>query len=185
MRIIGGQLKGRKLRLKDAKGIRPTTDRVRAAVFNILRMDNTDARVLDLFAGTGAMGIEAISRGATSAVFVDSGHDSMKILKKALLEFGITEQCRIMNKKALPALKLLFAEENKFDLVFIDPPYKSEETEKVLKQLSQLDVLTKGAAVVVEHGNDKDLPDDINSLKKIDKRRYGDTMVTFYENRGV
>jgi 16S rRNA (guanine966-N2)-methyltransferase len=185
MRIIGGQLKGRKLKVAEAKGLRPTTDRVRSAVFNILRMDYSEKRVLDLFAGTGAMGIEAISRGALDAVFVDSGRDSVKMLRRALKEFGITEQGRIMNKKASPALKLLEADEQKFDLVFMDPPYKSVEAEKVLKQLAGLDVLKDEAVIVVEHGNDKEMPEDISRLKQYDQRRYGGTTVTFYENRGI
>jgi len=181
MRVISGAYKGRKLKVRNNNKVRPTSGRVRAAVFDILAFDLADLAVLDLYAGTGAMGIEALSRGADLAVFVDAGRDSFRLFKENLEALGLKDRTRLMNKRAGPALKLLAAEEQRFDLVFIDPPYKIKEADKIMRLLSEMDVLDPGAMVVCENEDSRELSESYNTLTLTDRRQYGRTVVSFYE----
>lgn len=182
MRIISGQYKGRRLKIKGGR-IRPTSDRVREAVFNILHYDFNDTSVLDLYAGTGALGIEALSRGARRAVFVDSGREAAKVIKENLETLCVGERARLITKKAAPALKLLNADGEKFHMVFMDPPYRTDEDGKLLSFLAGLDVLESGAVVIVEHDASHELSEEYGSLKLQDRRKYGRTAVSFYLRR--
>jgi 16S rRNA (guanine(966)-N(2))-methyltransferase RsmD len=181
MRVISGAYKGRRLKVGNNNKLRPTSGRARAAVFDILAFDLADLAVLDLYAGTGAMGIEALSRGAERAVFVDAGRDSFRLLKDNLKALGLDDRTLLMNKRAGPALKLLAAEERRFGLVFIDPPYKSREADKIMRLLSELDVLDPGATVVCENEDPGELSEKYNTLILTDRRQYGRTVVSFYE----
>ncbi|MFO8055810.1 MAG: 16S rRNA (guanine(966)-N(2))-methyltransferase RsmD [bacterium] len=182
MKVISGSKKGHNLKAAAGKKMRPTSGRVRSALFDILGPDLADLCVLDLFCGSGALGIEALSRGARNAVFVDSGRDSAKYIKQNLDALCFLEQARIMPKKAGAALKLLAAEKQKFDLVFLDPPYKSPETGKTLRLLSQLELLNPEADIVVEHDSDNPLKDAYDGMELYDRRNYGRTILSFYRN---
>jgi len=179
MRIISGQKKG--MRLKVRGRARPTGGKVRAAVFNILVHDLSGVRVLDLFAGTGAMGMEALSRGAELAVMVDSSRDSARAIRDNLESLGLSERARVMEKKAGPALKLLEAEGESFGLVFMDPPYGGNEAGRTLRLLSGLSLLEPEAVVVVEHHPGAGLSETYGDLSRTDLRTYGGTAVSFYE----
>ncbi len=180
MRVIAGSLKGRKLMMKKG-AIRPTSDKVRSAIFNILPRDLSEAVVLDLFAGTGAMGIEAISRGALRAVFVDSGRDSARLLARNIEETGVTERARVIHRNAAGALKLLRGYGERFDLVFIDPPYGGGEAEKVMNLIGEPGLLNNGAVVVVEHDASSETASGYGTLELTDRRKYGRTAASFYE----
>ncbi len=169
--------------MASGKKVRPTSGRARSAMFDILGGDFSGLFVLDLFCGSGALGIEALSRGAHSAVFVDSGHNAAVNIKKNLDAVGLMDQARIMPKKAAAALKLLAAQDHKFDLVFMDPPYKSRETGKMLRLLHELGLLNRGAEIVVEHDADNPLQDTCTGIELFNRRSYGRTTLSFYRNK--
>ena len=175
MRIIGGLFKCRKLKEFNAIGVRPTSDMVRESVFNILAPSIEGASFLDLFAGTGAMGIEAFSRGATRVLFNDNSYESKKLLKANLNSLGIENQVTVYGENALSLLSFL---KEKFDFVYIDPPYNSEETEKIIESAKQ--VIDTGT-IIVE--TEKPFTKDIQGLKKVDERRYGRAILTFFKKR--
>lgn len=183
MRVIAGKLKGRTIKHKGE--LRPTEGKVREAVFNILPHELSGLTVLDLFAGTGALGIEAVSRGAQHAVFVEFGGGAASLIRENLESLGILDMCRVMQKKALPGLKLLAAEGETFDLVFMDPPYKSGLCEEVLQELPGLGVLDHEAVVVVEHAPHLELSEAYGKLSRFERRQYGQSVVSFYQAVGM
>lgn len=179
MRIIGGRLKGR--RLTGVKGqIRPTADRVREAIFNILAPDVDDSLVLDIFAGTGALGIEALSRGAREAVFVEKHLSALQVLRRNLAQCGLNEVSRVLPLGAEKAVPKLAAAGEHFSLIFLDPPYGHGLAAANLLLLSKTNLLAPGGQIVVEHSRLEELADAYQQLKRHDQRRYGATLVSFY-----
>ncbi len=158
MRVVGGRVRGRKLTPFKASGIRPTSDRAREAIFNVLNHDYAGAAVLDIFAGTGAMGIEALSRGATSATFVDNSKGAVAVIKKNLTLCGFEKAGRIINKDARAALSNFKprrgdekSRQGRFDLIFIDAPYcDAALTDATLKQIAESRLLSSEARIVCE-----------------------------------
>jgi 16S rRNA (guanine966-N2)-methyltransferase len=179
MRIIAGAFKGR--RLAPVKGrIRPTAAKVREAVFSILGPAVSGLRVLDLFAGTGALGIEALSRGAAAAVFVEDHPESLKVLRRNLADLGLADRTTVWPLPVTTALKQLAAQGEPFGLAFLDPPYGGAEAVTALSALAELPLLAHGARVVVEHGRRESLPEACGALTRLTVRRYGDTQVAIY-----
>jgi len=179
MRIIAGAFKGR--RLAPVKGrTRPTAAKVREAVFNILGPAVVGMRVLDLFAGTGALGIEAISRGASAAVFVEDHPEAVKALRRNLEDLGLQGQTKVWPLPVATALKKLAAQSERFGLAFLDPPYGGKEALAALNALAFLNLLEAKGQVVVEHSRRDTLPEESGPLKRTEVRRYGDTQVAFY-----
>jgi len=181
MRIIAGAFKGR--RLAPVKGlIRPTGAKVREAVFNILGAAVLNARVLDLCAGTGALGIEALSRGAQDAVFVEDHPESLKVLRRNLESLGLQERTRVLPVAVLAALKKLKVRDEKFDLAFLDPPYGGELAAAAIRALGTANIMAPSGWVVAEHSRRDRLPETAGLLTRRDLRRYGDTQVAFYQS---
>jgi 16S rRNA (guanine(966)-N(2))-methyltransferase RsmD len=179
MRIIAGALKGR--RLAPVKGrIRPTGAKVREAVFSILGPAVGGLRVLDLFSGTGALGIEALSRGAATAVFVEDHPESLKVLCRNLADLDLADRTTVWPLPVAMALKKLADRGEVFGLAFLDPPYGGGMSVGVLGVLEALDLLAPGARVVVEHSRRESLPETCGGLTRLTVRRYGDTQVAFY-----
>jgi 16S rRNA (guanine966-N2)-methyltransferase len=179
LRIIGGRLKGR--RLAGVRGqIRPTADRVREAIFNILGADVEDCQVLDLFAGTGALGIEALSRGARNAVFVENHKSALHVLQRNLSKCGVTEASRILPLPAGKALPRLAAAGEHFSLIFLDPPYGYGIPEAMLVLLAQKNLVAPNGQIIVEHSRGEELAADYQHLVRQDQRRYGTTLISFY-----
>lgn len=179
MRIIAGVFKGR--RLAPVKGrTRPTAAKVREAVFNILGSAVEGVRVLDLFAGTGALGIEAISRGAAVAIFVEDHPEAVKALRRNLEELGLEKQTTVWPLPVTMALKKMAARGERFGLAFLDPPYGGGKAEATMEALATLDLLSPGASVVVEYSRRETLPEASGGLRRKQVRRYGDTQVAFY-----
>ena len=180
MRIIAGAFKGR--RLAPVKGrTRPTAAKVREAIFNILGPAVPEAQVLDLFAGTGALGIEALSRGAAAAVFVEDHPEALKVLRRNLEDLGLTD--RRPRSGPLPvaaALKKLAGRGERFGLAFLDPPYGGGDAAAALSALGSLNLLAPEARVVAEHSRRETLPEVGGALTRLEVRRYGDTQVAFY-----
>jgi len=180
MRVIAGALKGR--RLAPVKGlIRPTGAKVREAIFNILGETAADAKVLDLFAGTGALGIEALSRGAQEAVFVEDHPESLKVLRRNLETLGLLDRTRVMPIAVNAALKKLAAQAAVFNLAFLDPPYGFDKAAAALEALAAAGIMAPEAWVVAEHSRRDTLPEAAGSLQRRELRRYGDTQVAFYQ----
>ncbi|MEW6658264.1 MAG: 16S rRNA (guanine(966)-N(2))-methyltransferase RsmD [Thermodesulfobacteriota bacterium] len=180
MRIIAGVLKGR--RLAPVKGlIRPTGAKVREAIFNILGEAVMEARVLDLFAGTGALGLEALSRGAKEAVFVEDHPEALKVLRRNLESLDLLGRARVLPVPVYAALKKLKVLGEKFDLAFLDPPYGGEKAAAALIALAAAGLMAPGAWVVGEHSRRDRLPEAAIDLELKELRRYGDTQVAFYQ----
>ena len=179
MRIIGGTLKGRKLATIRGKIIRPTADRLREAIFNILADRVENSVVLDLFAGTGALGIEAFSRGAQSVVFVDNSISAIAVLKKNISTCALEENATIIKWDISKNLNCIQSINPAFDLVFLDPPYNKDCLKPVLHSLSRNDALETGACLVIEHSDTEPVPLKIPVFNIADQRRYGRTLISF------
>lgn len=175
MRVIAGELRGRRL-LAVPGSVRPTADRVREAIFSRLGAVS-GARVLDLYAGTGALGIEALSRGAKHATFVDRAPSALASLRRNLARFGLRERARVIRADAVVALERFARGRDRFDLVAIDPPYASDEAQRALCALARARVLAAGAVVVVETATRHSL-DPVSGLLVEDERSYGGTQIT-------
>jgi len=179
MRIISGACRGRKLVQIQGTDIRPTSDRVREAVFNILGPGIREKRVLDMFAGTGALGLEALSRGAQYAVFVDAARSSCDVIQRNIELCRVAEHARIIYhdlvKSSLPAFH------QPFDLVFMDPPYNKGYPGKVFGKSGFSDILAPGAIIIVEQSAKESLDYPVNSLDKYLEKKYSRTTLTFLQ----
>jgi 16S rRNA (guanine966-N2)-methyltransferase len=182
MRIIAGEFKGRRLAAVKGRG-RPPRDRVREAIFNVLGPAVIEARVLDLFAGTGALSLEALSRGARDAVLVEDHGTALNILRDNIKTLGLENRTRVLAQSVTLALKKLAAHGEKFSLVFLDPPYERGLALETLTALPGSGLLLPEARIIAEHSQRETLPELVAGLKLSQCRRYGDTQVAFYEVR--
>jgi 16S rRNA (guanine(966)-N(2))-methyltransferase RsmD len=179
LRVISGNLRGKRLFSPKGQELRPTSDRVKEAIFDILQDQIQGQNVLDLFAGTGALGIECLSRGASKAVFVEESSESLSALRRNIEECRLKDKAEVLGRKVLPALKILEVRGEAFGLIFLDPPYDKGEARRVLEVLSRSSILTPGTLVVVEHSLSEGI-DSIPSLQRVDRRKYGRTLVSFF-----
>lgn len=178
MRIIAGTARGRTIVAPAGEKTRPTQDYVRESLFNIIRWDIADARVLDLFAGTGALSLEALSRGAALAVMIDMDRAACDCIKKNMETTRLKERCRLIPRDYQQALRLLEAEGAAFDVVFIDPPYRMENTGEMCAELYERGLLSRDAIILVEHRRGM-APLIDPRFEAYDQRSYGDTQITF------
>lgn len=174
MRVITGTARGRRLKTPENYDIRPTTDNVKESVFNIIQFDIEGRRVLDLFAGTGQLGIECLSRGAAEAVFIDENTAAVKIVKENLKTCGFT--AAVLQQDALSYLRHC----GRFDLVFVDPPYDSGLYESVLETINSVDILSDGGIILCESRREKTLPDMRVPYRKKKEHNYGRVKLTVY-----
>jgi len=179
LRIISGNLRGKKLHPFQGKGIRPTSDRTREAIFNILADRTPGAVVLDLFSGSGALGIEALSRGAKMATFIDIAPAAISLLKKNLRSCRLEERARIVPWDIEHNLDCLQSHGSQYTLIFLDPPYHKGLALPALKHLKESLSMTPGAHIVLEHGSIEELPTLLADFELLDQRRYGKTLVSF------
>jgi 16S rRNA (guanine966-N2)-methyltransferase len=186
MRITGGRLRGRILLAPKSRRIRPTADRVREAIFNILGQDLTGYQVLDLFSGTGSLGLEALSRGAAYAVFIDCLDESIDLINRNIARCGHQDASRILARdltRGIPwghvALK------NRFDLVFLDPPYASDVVPATMADIAAGKRLSNAARVFIETGKKTELPVSVSGFFSSFSRVYGDTKITVYTYGGL
>lgn len=181
MRITGGRSRGRILLGPKGRLIRPTADRVREAVFNILGHDLSGYNVLDLFSGTGSLGLEALSRGAVYAVFIDNLNESIELIKKNVERCGHRRSSRILMRDLTRGIPLGHAFlRRKFDLVFLDPPYSKDIAPTLLAEILAGKGLSTMARIVIETGKTADLPFSISGLSRVHARVYGDTKISIY-----
>lgn len=177
MRIVAGTARGRKLVSPEGMDVRPTTDKVKESLFNIIQFEVPDARVLDLFAGTGQLGLEALSRGAAEAVFVDASGKSLATVKKNAELCGFTDRAKLVHADALSWLS---RGEGEFDLVFLDPPYHKGLCDKAFEWLPP--VLGVSAAVICETQADEVLPERFGSFGLSKEYRYSAIKLSVYRN---
>ncbi|MFF2482699.1 16S rRNA (guanine(966)-N(2))-methyltransferase RsmD [Paenibacillus sp. NPDC058071] len=180
MRVIAGAAKGRTLKAVPGMNTRPTTDKVKEAIFSMIGPFFDGGAALDLFAGTGGLGIEAWSRGAERAIFIDKEKLSIDIIRHNTNAVGMGGAAEIYRNDADRAIKLLEKRGIAFSLVFLDPPYRMKEMDSLLVDLAQRSMLEDGAIVVVEHDADHEYPDEIERFELMRKAKYGDTAVTIY-----
>ncbi len=189
MRIIAGTAKGRRLFSppsgRGGKGeIRPTSDRAREALFNVLAGNTDGARVLDLCAGTGALGLEALSRGAEQALFVDNGKTAITLIGKNIHACGFEEKATVLKRDLTKGLFFLQPHcAEGFTLVFADPPYKNKFSHKILDELGKGDMVCLEGLVIVEASAKDKFPDDISGLTLIDQRSYGEAGFWIYRRK--
>ncbi len=178
MRIIAGRLRGRRVDAPDSCAVRPTYDRVRESVFGILDPILAGARVLDLFAGSGALGLESLSRDAEAATFVEVEPRVLRVVEANVERLGVRDRSRLVRGDATRLLEGAVPG-GPFDVVFVDPPYASGLAGKALELLGRWDGLAPSATVVVEHGRGEDVLDSYGRLDVVRRKRYGDTEVAF------
>lgn len=174
MRVVSGSARGRRLKTPENYDIRPTTDNVKESLFNIIQFELEGRRVLDLFAGTGQLGIEALSRGALSATFVDRDREAVKIVKENLKTCGFS--ARVHNEEAVGFLK----RGERFDVIFVDPPYDANLYESVLETIKFIDNLTDGGIIVCEARRERQLPDMASPYRLRKEYRYGKVKLAIY-----
>ena len=178
MKIISGDFKGRRLLSPKDLAISPSSGKVKEALFSMLAGHIEDARVLDLFAGSGALGLEALSRGADFCVFVDNNKDSLYTVKHNIRNLSLEDRTRVLNRHYNDALKSL--EGDFFDLIILDPPYMEENISEILNRISQKNLLAKNGLVVVEHKFTTKIPDETDFLKLEKSKKYGNTGLAIY-----
>ena len=179
MRVITGSARGRRLKTPDGQEIRPTTDNVKESVFNIIQFDIEGRRVLDLFAGTGQLGIECLSRGAAGAVFVDQSPEAVKLVKENLKICGMN--AAVFREDALSFLRHC----GRFDLIFVDPPYDAGLYEDVLKTINLVDILSDSGIIIAEARREAALPDLTLPYRKRKEVVYGKTKICIYEKESL
>lgn len=177
MRVITGKARGVALKTPEGLTTRPTADRVKEALFSIINFDIPDAEVLDLFGGTGQLGIEALSRGAKRAIFVDAGDAACKLIKENLRRTKLEGQGSVVRSDYLQYLSRC---REKFSIVFLDPPYAEEFLENSLKKLSEIDILKSNGIIVCERPLGKELPWEIPGFTRSKDYKYGKTLLTLY-----
>jgi 16S rRNA (guanine(966)-N(2))-methyltransferase RsmD len=183
MRVIGGTARGRRLLAPRGLDTRPTSDKVKEALFSILAgmLGPFDgSAVLDIFAGTGSLGIEAVSRGADRAVFIDAGREAAAVITKNLETTGFADRGRVFVQDFRAAITRLERAGEKFQIAFLDPPYGKGLLAKGLEQLGESTLLDEGAVVVAELSSREEIETAFGSLRQCDRRVYGDTALTFF-----
>lgn len=181
MRVITGTAKGKRLLTPKDERVRPTTDRIKETLFNIINPYVRDAVIIDCFAGTGGIGIEALSRGARQAYFIDNHRESIQLIRKNLEIAQLEEKGRILPTEASSALISLANKNTKADIIFMDPPYHLNSISGLIEIISQNNLLAEDGIIIAEHDNRIKLSDKIASFIKIDQRVYGTTIMSYYK----
>jgi len=183
MRIISGASKGRKLATPKSETLRPTSDRVKESIFNILGEEVEGKLVLDLFAGTGNLGIEALSRGAKKAVFVERGRQALRLIQRNITQIGLKGRVEIIPRDANRAIGILKRKGEIFDLILMDPPYEKGLIKRTLLKLNSHPIYHTDSILVIEHDRREPLPNILDGWNLVRERRLGDTMVSFLTPR--
>lgn len=180
MRVITGLARGRKLITLEGVDVRPTTDRVKEAIFSIIQFELEGRKVLDLFAGSGQLGIESLSRGACSATFVDQNKKSVEVIRENLDNTGLEKNTIIKNSDSI---SFLSTTKDVFDIAFLDPPYEKGLVFKALPILSEK--MSKGGCIICETGLNEELPQDVGDFSMYREYRYGKIKITVYREKEV
>jgi len=181
LRVSGGQYKGRTLRVAPGSTTRPSSQLVRSALFSIISPQIENARVLDLFAGTGALGIEALSRGALKAHFVENNHKQFIALSKNLDNFSLENEAKAFPVSVEKALDTLM---ESYDMVFLDPPYDYPGVDNLIAKILQSKILAENGTIILEHSRRVTAPKDLANVRLVKEKIYGDTQISIYEKVG-
>ena len=177
MRVITGKARGVQLKTPDGQLTRPTSDRVKEALFSIIQFEIPGAAVLDLFGGTGQLGIEALSRGAKSAVFVDAREDACKLIRENLKRTRLEQDGKVVRADYMEYLNRC---REKFDIILLDPPYAEVFLENSLKRITEIDILQSGGIIIAERPLGKDIPWECEGFTRSRDYKYGNTLLTIY-----
>ena len=177
MRVITGKARGVTLKTPDGMTTRPTTDRVKEALFSIIQFEIPGANVLDLFGGTGQLGIEALSRGAKSCTFVDAGEPACRLIRENLKRTRLEAEGKVVRSDYLAFLNRC---RETYDIIFLDPPYAEVFLETALKCIAEIDILQSGGIIVAERPLGKDLPWEFDGFQRSRDYKYGNTLLTVY-----
>ena len=177
MRVITGKARGVQLKTPDGLATRPTADRVKEALFSIIQFDIPGAKVLDLFGGTGQLGIEALSRGAKSATFVDAGEPACRLIKENLKRTRLEADGKVVRSDYMEFLNRC---REQYNIIFLDPPYAEVFLENALKKITEIDILASGGIIVAERPLGKELPWDFEGYTRSKDYKYGKVLLTLY-----
>lgn len=180
MRIIAGLAKGRKLKVPKTT-LRPLSDQARESLFNILINKTADSVFLDLFAGSGAVGLEALSRGAKLAIFVEKDRKAVATIRENIHDLGFSDRSEVFSVDVSRALNIFQKNNGKFDIIFMGAPYGSPDLISGLKFIGEVGFLSPNGVLIAEHRHKTNLEEEYGSLKKIREQRYGDTVFSFYK----
>ena len=183
MRVVAGIARGRKLLTRDSEETKPTLDRVKEAMFSMLTPYLNGARVLDLFSGSGALGIEALSRGAAHCIFCDKSKECCDIIKKNLESTGLGDQATVLQGDYTGLLKRLKQREETFDLILLDPPYNKGFEQETMKLLSWYGLCESGTIALCEHAFEDKMPEQNGTFYRIKEKKYGTVGVSLYEKK--
>ncbi len=180
LRIISGEFGGQKIKTLPGRETRPTSDRVREALFNVWQPRLKECFFLDLYAGSGAIGIEALSRGAARAVFIEANSSAIKVIKENLARLNLLDRAEVIWAKLPAGLEIVAAKGYKFDLIFMDPPYGQNLASPILIKLGEQDLLVDLGWVAAETAAREPLPAGVGNLECFREKRYGDTRLSYY-----
>lgn len=184
MRVVSGELKGRILKAVPGTSTRPTTDKVKESLFNMIGPYFTGGMGLDLFAGSGGLGIEALSRGLEKVIFVDRDGKSIHIVNENLKSCGLENRAEVYRNDAARALKAIQKRDLTFNYIFLDPPYKKQQLVMLLEMIAKEKLIHEDGLVVCEHASDIQLPESIGGLKQARNEKYGIIGITLYKVDG-
>lgn len=180
MRVVSGKFKGKSLKAVPGKTTRPTTDKVKEAMFNIIGPYFSGGLCLDLFAGSGGLGIEALSRGVDKVIFVDRDGKAIQTIYDNIKACGVENQVEVFRNDANRALKAIIKRELAFDYIFLDPPYAKQQLESLLQSMDKHHVLRENGIIICEHSSDVDIPSQVGNLHIIKKETYGIITISIY-----
>ncbi|MDM5156116.1 16S rRNA (guanine(966)-N(2))-methyltransferase RsmD [Bacillus sp. DX1.1] len=184
MRVVSGKCKGHPLKAVPGNTTRPTTDKVKEAIFNMIGPYFEGGTALDLFGGSGGLGIEALSRGIDKAIFVDRDNKAIKVIHQNLESCKVHDQAEVYRNDAERAVKALIKRELSFDLILLDPPYKDQKIISLIGVMEQHGLLNDDGLIMAEHEDDVILPDTIGRLVKVRAENYGITAISIYKHEG-
>ncbi len=184
VRVISGSAKGRRLGSVSSLDTRPTSDRVKESLFNIIRNQIEDAIFLDLFAGNGGVGIEALSRGAKKVVFLEKSSLCTKMIHQNLKSTNLASKAEVYTTNVFSGLAKLGKKEKQFNIIFLDPPYQETLVDKTLAMISEYNLLAPDGIVIAEYGKKEELAQFVLNLVQVREAKYGDTVLGFYRIKG-
>ena len=182
MRIIAGEAKNRIIKTRKGFDTRPTLESVKESLFSIIAPYIEDSIFLDLFSGSGSISLEAISRGAKRAVMIEKDGEALKYIIENIDNLGFSDRCRAYKNDVIRAIEILGRKNEKFDVIFLDPPYKENITEKTLEKISESEILAEDGIIISEHSVYEKSKDTVGNLVKYDERDYNKKIVTFYKS---
>lgn len=180
MRIIAGEARNRKIKTRKGFDTRPTLESVKESLFSIIAPYLEECIFLDLFSGSGSIALEAISRGAKRAIMIEKDSEALRYIIENIDSLGFTDKCRAYKNDAARAIEILGRKNEKFDIIFMDPPYQDELCKKILKEIQKADILAEDGLIICEHHLYENLEDEIAGFRKTDERKYNKKILTFY-----